>query len=230
MCKKAAPAAFLLLRSDIMLNIIRAGVIISIIGGLLIGCEDDEATPENIHPLTGEYTFTEMTINVESTTLRDTTLAFTTSQNGVDSVTISAGTLILIESDLYTDADSIPIGGTVILRDNLSGTLSGKLPINWGTGCAPNVIISTSPLTSDGFWSADTTTGVFTLDLVLDALDIDGFFSLSSDRLEVIYASILSNDERVISSVSYMDADVAVTPTCVPVSTVTERILRLSFN
>jgi len=195
---------------------------------LLIGCEDDEATPEINHPLTGEYTLTEMIINVEATTLRDTTLAFIAPQNGVDSVTIAAGTLILVESDLYTDADTNPIGGTVVLRGDLSGTLSGNLPVNWGTGCAPSVQIS--GLTSDGTWSADTTTGTFTLDLVLDALDIDGSFSLSSDHLEVIYASMLSNDQRMISSVSYMDADVAVTPACLPVSTVTERILTLTFN
>ena len=211
-----------------MIKIIRAGMIISIIGGLLIGCEDDEATPENNHPLTGEYTLTEMTINVESTTLRDTTLAFMTAQNGVDSVTIAAGTLVLVESDLYTDTDSDPIGGTVTLRNDLSGTLSGNLPVNWGTGCLPSVLIS--GLTSDGTWSADTTTGVFTLDLVVDALDIDGSFSLSSDHLEVLYASTLNNDERTISSVSYMGADVAVTPTCLPVSTFTERVLTLTFN
>ena len=211
-----------------MLNIIRVGVIISIIGGLLIGCEDDEATPEINHPLTGEYTLTEMTINVEATTLRDTTLAFIIPQNGVDSVTIAAGTLILVESDLYTDADTNPIGGTVTLRNDFSGTLSGNLPVNWGTGCAPSVQIS--GLTSDGTWSADTTTGTFTLDLVLDALDIDGSFSLSSDHLEVIYESMQSVDERTISSVSYMGANVAVTPACLPVSTVTERILTLTFN
>ena len=211
-----------------MLNIIRAGLIISIIGGLLIGCEDDEVTPENIHPLTGEYTLTEMTIQVESTTLRDTTLTFTTSQNGEDSVSILAGTLILVESDLYTDADSDPIGGTVTLRNDLSGTLSGNLPVNWGTGCSPSVLIS--GLTSDGTWSADTTSGVFTLDLVVDALDIDGSFSLSSDHLEVLYASTVNNDERMISSVSYLGTDVAVTPACLPVSTFTERVLTLTSN
>ncbi|MBT3254115.1 MAG: hypothetical protein HN995_10640 [Candidatus Marinimicrobia bacterium] len=211
-----------------MLNIIRAGLIISIIGGFLIGCEDDETTPEINHPLTGVYTLTEMTINVESTTLRDTTLAFVTSQDGVDSVTIDAGTLILVEEDLYTDTDTDPIGGTVTLRNDLSGTLSGNLPVNWASGCAPSVLIST--LTSDGTWSADTTTGVFTLDLVVDALDIDGSFSLSSDHLEVLYESMLSNDERTISVVSYMDADVAVIPACLPVTTVTERILTLTFN
>ncbi|NQV42659.1 MAG: hypothetical protein HQ506_09910 [Candidatus Marinimicrobia bacterium] len=212
-----------------MLNIIRAGLIISIFGGLLIGCEDDEVTPENIHPLTGEYTLTEMTINVESTTLRDTTLAFSTPQNGVDSVSIPAGTLILIENDWYTSADSIdPIEGTVSLRNDLSGTLSGNLPVNWGTGCSPSVLIS--GLTSDGTWSADTTTGVFTLDLVVDALDIDGSFSISADHLEVFYESTLSNDARTISNVNYLGTDVAITPACLPVSTITERILTLTFN
>ncbi|MBC8376306.1 MAG: hypothetical protein H8E26_09675 [FCB group bacterium] len=207
-----------------MLNIIRAGLIISIIGGLLIGCEDDEATPENNHPLTGEYTLAEMTINVEATTLRDTTLAFITPQDGVDSVTITAGTLILVESDLYTDTGADSIGGKVTLRDDLTGTLAGRLPVNWGTGCEPIILVS--DLGSDGIWSADTTTGVFTLDLVLDALDIDGTLSVSSDHLEVIYESMLSNDERTISTVN----DIAINPACLPVSTVTERILTLTFN
>jgi hypothetical protein len=102
------------------------------------------------------------------------------------------------------------------------------LPVNWGTGCVPSIIIS--GLTSDGTWSADTSTGVFTLDLVVDALDIDGSFTLSGDQLEVLYASMLSNDERTISSVTYLGADVLVSPTCLPVSTVTERILKLTLN
>jgi len=211
-----------------MLNIIRAGVIIAILGGLFIGCEDDEATSEITHALAGVYTLSEMTITVEATTLHDTTLALIVPQNGVDSVTIAAGTLILIESDLYTNADTDPIGGTVTLRNDLSGTLSGNLPVNWGTGCAPSVIISS--LTSDGTWSADTTTGVFTLDLVVDALDIDGSFSLSEDHLEVTYVDMLTNDERMVSKVSLSDSDVAVIPACLPVSTVTERILTLTFN
>lgn len=194
----------------------------------MIGCVDDEVIPDINHPLTGEYTLTEMTINVESTTLRDTTLAFISSQSGVDSVTIAAGTLIMVEADLYIDSGPDSIGGTVTLRNDLSGTLSGNLPVNWGTGCSPSVLITV--LTSDGSWSADTTSGVFTLDLVVDALDIDGSFSLSSDHLQVTYESMLSNDQRTISSVSYMDADVAVTLACLPVSTVTERILTLTFN
>ncbi len=212
-----------------MLNIIRAGMIISIIGGLLIGCEDDDTTPEINHSLTGEYTLTEMTIHVEATTLRDTTLAFIIPQNGVDSVTIDAGTLILVESDLYTNADTInPIGGTVTLRNDLSGTLSGDLPVNWGSGCAPSILISS--LTSDGTWSADTTSGVFTLDLVVDALDIDGFFALEGDQLEVTYLAHDGLDERMISSVNYLGSDVGVLPACIPVATVTERILTLTFN
>jgi len=211
-----------------MKNFTRMGFVFTIIVGLLVGCEDDETTPEVDHPLTGEYTLFEMVINVESTTLRDTSLAFTTPQNGQDSILIPAGTIIRVESDLYTENDSDPIGGTVVLRNDLSGTLSGNLPVNWGSGCAPNILIST--LTSDGSWSADTTTGVFTLDLVVDALDIDGTFSMMNDHLEVTYASILDNDERTISTVSYMDADVSVVPTCIPVSTDTERILKLSIN
>lgn len=213
-----------------MLNIIKTGVIISIIGGLLIGCEDDVDTiPEIDHPLTGVYTLTELTINVEATTIRDTTLAFVVPQNGVDSVAIPAGSLILVESELYTDADAEPIGGTVTLSSDLSANLAGSLPINWGTGCVPSIVI-TSGLDYDGVWSADTSTGVFTLDLVLDPLDIDGSYSLSENQLEVTYIATLNNDERMISSATYLGADVLVSPACLPVSTVTERILKLTLN
>lgn len=211
-----------------MLNLIRAGVIVLIVGGLLIGCEDDETTPEIDHPLTGVYTLTELTINVEVTTSRDTTLAFASPQDGVDSVQIPAGTHFILEPEHYTDADTDPIGGTVTLRNDLSGTLSGNLPVNWGTGCFPSILIST--LTSDGTWSADTTSGVFTLDLVVDALDIDGSFSLYDDYLEVIYTDLLTTDERTISSVSYMGGAVDIVPACLPVSTTTERILTLIYD
>lgn len=211
-----------------MKNFTRAGLIITIVLGFLVGCEGDETTPELDHPLAGEYTLYEMVIMVESTTLRDTVLAFTSSQNGQDSVTIAAGTMIKVESDVYTNTDTDPIGGTVVLRNDMSGTLSGNLPVNWGSGCAPNILIST--LTSDGSWSADTTTGVFTLDLVVDALDIDGSFSIMDDHLEVIYASILNNDQRMVSSINYQGSDVPVIPACLPVSTDTERILKLTIN
>jgi len=211
-----------------MLNIIRAGVILLFIGGLIVSCEDTESTPENTHALTGVYTLTEMTINVEATTVQSTTLAFVSSQDGVDSVTIDAGSVILVESELYTDDDADPIGGTVTLEDDLSGNLQGFLPVNWGTGCAPSILISA--LGSDGVWSADTTTGVFTLDLVVDQLDIDGLFALDGQQLEVTYVATMPGDERIISSVTYMGAEVAVNPVCVPVSTVTERILKLTRN
>jgi len=211
-----------------MYKTIRVGVTIGIFGGLLIGCEDAETPSEINHPLTGTYTLTEMTINVEATTLRDTNLVFVTSQNGVESLAIIAGTVILAESDIYTDTDAVPIGGTVSLRSDLSGTLSGSLPVNWGTGCAPSVLIS--GLSSDGTWSADTTSGIFNLDLVVDALDIDGSFTLSGNQLEVTYVAVSSNDERVISSVTYSNAEVLVNPACIPVSTITERVLKLTRN
>ncbi len=212
-----------------MTNIIRAGVIILIVGGLLIGCEDDETSPVIDHPLTGVYSLTEMTINVEATTLSDTTLFFIAPQNGVNSVMIPVGTQILVESELYTDADTEPIGGIVTLNSDLSANLAGSLPINWGTGCVPSVVV-TSGLDYDGVWSADTSSGVFTLDLVLDPLDIDGSYSLTGNQLEVTYIATLDNDERTISTVNYMGADVAVVSACLPVSTVTERILTLSMN
>ncbi|NQV51438.1 MAG: hypothetical protein HQ507_13145 [Candidatus Marinimicrobia bacterium] len=210
-----------------MLKIKRSGMIAAILGCFLIGCEEEEAPPELLLPLVGTYTLTEMIINDEAITLRDTLLAFVNPQNGVDSVSIGAGTLILVASDIYTDADTTPIGGTVTLNNNSSATLAGLLPVNWGTGCQPFLLIS--DLGSDGAWSADTSTGIFTLDLVVDQLDIDGFFTLTGDHLEVIYESTVTNDERIISRVNYNGASVAVTPVCLPVSTVTERVLKLTL-
>jgi len=207
---------------------IRIGVVISILGGLLIGCEDDETTPEFIHPLVGVYTLTEMSLSVEATTLRDTTLFFVASQNGVDSIDIPAGTLIQTTTDIYTDSDEDPIGGTVSLRADMSATLAGDLPINWGTGCAPSVLIST--LASDGAWSADTSSGIFTLDLVVDQLDIDGSFSLNGNDLVVVYSAFDGHDERMISSISHEGSEVAVTSSCISVSTVTTRVLSLTID
>ncbi len=203
------------------------GIILSVIGGLLIGCEEAEDDPAILPtlPLAGTYTLTEMTINMDATLLRDTVLVFITPQNGVDTVFISAGETILSTTTLYTDNDATPIGGTVVLENDSSATLHGLLPVNWGTGCAPNVLIS--DLGSGGTWAADTTTGLFELDLVVDALDIDGYIVITDDLIEVHYEALVSNDERMITSVSYMGSEVPVNPACVAVSTVTERILTL---
>jgi len=211
-----------------MIKIKKAGLVVAMFGFFLIGCEEGETTPELLLPLVGSYTLTEMSINDEAITLRDTLLAFVNPQNGVDSVNIEAGTHILITSELYTDSDETPIGGTVTLNNDSSATLAGLLPVNWGTGCQPFILVS--ELGSDGIWSADTSTGIFTLDLVLDQLDIDGVFTLIGNHLEVIYESSVTHDERTISSVNYEGASVAVTPVCLPVSTITERVLKLTLN
>ncbi len=211
-----------------MSRFINAGVIILLFSGLLTGCEDDEATPEIQHPVAGVYTLTEMTINVEATTLGDTSVTLIVPQNDTSEVHIPAGALILTESTLYTDSDETPIGGTVTLSNDLSGNLHGFLPINWGTGCNP--ILSIDELGSDGTWSADTSTGIFALDLVFDQLDIDGFFTLNGDQLEVTYLAHDGHDERTISSISYMGAPTAVEPVCIPVSTTTERIMKLTLD
>jgi len=211
-----------------MSEIKKYGLIIFLIAGLIVGCEDDDPLVENSPPLTGVYTLTNMVINVDATTLSDTTLAFMTPQNGLDSLTIPAGTLILTTSTNYSDQDSVPIGGTVTLSGDGSANLSGLLPVNWGSGCQPVLLIS--DLGSDGTWSADTSTGIFDLDLVTDLLDINGSFVLMGDQLEVTYEAYDGHDDRVISSVRYLEVDVSVTPACLPVSTVTERVLTLSLD
>jgi len=211
-----------------MMNIKKAGLMLIIVGGLLIGCEDEQSPPDIILPLSGTYSLNEMTINVEAISLSDTLLIFSSPQNGVEHIQIPAGTEILSSSLVYTDHDNLPIGGTVILRNDGSAHLEGTLPNNMGTGCQPLVMMAQP--SSDGTWSADTTTGVFSIDLVLDALDIDGSFVLSGNQLEVTYIATVNQDERMISSVAYLGENVPVSPVCLPVSTVTERILRLTRN
>ena len=122
-----------------MVKLNRFGLSLLIIGGLIVGCEED-STPEVLLPLAGNYSLNEMTINVEAHTLRDTLLTFAIAQDGVESIQIDAGTFVLSTSTLYTDHDSIPISGTIILRNNGTATLDGILPVNFGTGCAPNKI------------------------------------------------------------------------------------------
>ncbi|MCF7823693.1 MAG: hypothetical protein K9N35_05925 [Candidatus Marinimicrobia bacterium] len=213
-----------------MIHINKAGLIAFLIGGLLIGCEETKDDPsEGIPlPLAGTYTLTEMTITTEATTLRDTSLTFIATQNGLSFVTIDAGTLILTTSAHYTDQDATPVGGTVDLNNDSTATLAGLLPVNWGTGCQPLILIS--QLASDGKWAADTTTSTFSIDLVIDQLDINGTYSLLGDQLEIRYTALETADERMISTVTYLGNDTAVIPACLPVSTVTERIMKLTLN
>ncbi|NQV15860.1 hypothetical protein HQ531_10420 [bacterium] len=211
-----------------MLEFKKLGLIVLLAGGLLLSCEEDESPPENILPLSGTYALYEMTINIEANTLRDTIVHFNTTQNGIDSIQIEAGTQVVNSSTSYSDQDSVPIGGTVILRNDGSAKLNGDLPVNVGSGCLPIIVILT--LDSDGVWSADTTDGTFSVDLVFDALDIDGTYSLAGDQMEIRYDTIVENDERLITTVNYLGVDTAIEPGCVAVSTITERIMHLTLE
>ena len=199
-----------------------------IIGSLVIlGCEDAPDIPDPILPLSGDYSLTDMTISVVATTVRDTVVSFLAPYNNSETYLLPANRQVLRSSVDYSNQDTDPIGGTVILRNYGSAHLGGLLPVNWGTGCEPVLLISA--LSSDGTWSADTSDGTFSIDLVVDALDIDGTFSLNGNQLEIRYFTTVEIDERPIDSVLVDDVTVAIVPGCFSVSTVTERILKLTI-
>ncbi len=200
---------------------------ILLLASLFIGCEE-ETLSENIIPLAGTYTLHEMTIYVEATTLRDTMVYFLISENGMDSVQLDANTALSESVAFYSDQDSIPIGGVITLNNDGSASLTGGLPVNVGSGCEP--ILTILELSSDGSWLADTTSGTFSIDLVYDALDIDGNYTLTDNQLEVSYFSADENDERVISTIAYNGADVAIVPMCIPISSITKRVMVLTLD
>ncbi len=193
----------------------------------LITCEED-SLPEVELPLAGTYTLTDMTINVEASTLRDTLVYFITAQNGVDSIQIDSGTLVLSGTTNYSNQDSIPITGTICLHNDASASLGGDLPVNVGSGCLPNITILN--FNSDGTWLADTTNGTFAIDLVFDALDINGTYVLLGDQIEISYDIVEENDERMIYSINYLGTEATIIPMCIPVASITERIMTLTLN
>ena len=200
-----------------------------IIGSLVIlGCEDSPDVLEPILPLSGDYSLTDMTISVVATTVRDTVVSFLTPYNNSETYLIPAHSQILRSSVDYSNQDTDPIGGTVTLRNYGSAHLGGLLPVNWGTGCEPVLLISA--LSSDGTWSADTSDGTFSIDLVVDALDIDGTFSLNGNQLEIRYFTVVEVDERPVSSVNIDGMDVEIVPGCFSVTTVTERVMTLTVT
>jgi len=210
-----------------MMNLPKVVIATVLLGVLFSACED-EAIDGIMLPLAGTYTLNEMTINVEATTLNDTSVHFLVTQNGMDSVQLDAGTSAVNLSDHYTDQDTNPIGGVITLNNDGSASLTGGLPVNVGSGCQP--ILTILELSSDGSWQADTSSGTFSIDLVYDALDIDGGYILNGDQLEVRYLSIEENDERVISKIDYEGVEVGIVPMCIPVSSITERVMKLTLN
>jgi hypothetical protein len=192
---------------------------------LVVGCEE-ELPPEIELPLSGTYTLTQIEINEVANTLSDTIVNFIAAQNGIISFSVDAGTKVLETSTVYSTQDSIPIGGTITLNNDESARLSGSLPIP--NGCKPTLVLA--GLGSDGVWSVDTSLGTFSINLVVDALDIDGSYTLVGDQLVVRYESVNGDDERLVSQISYLGVEAAVSPICLPVSTVTERIMSLTLD
>lgn len=211
-----------------MMNLPKMGLIFVLISSLFLACEEEDILEDLPLPLAGTYTLSSITIAVGATTLRDTMIHFGSSQNGIDSLQLNHQTQVLNSSILYSNTDENPVGGTILLNNDGSANLNGDLPVNFGTGCYPLILVST--LTSDGIWSVDTTTGTFEIDLVLDALDIDGTYTLDGDHIEIRYFTLVEIDERMISSVSYEGVDTEIIPMCIPVSTITERIMQLTLN
>jgi len=191
-------------------------------------CEEDSDDSDIILPLNGTYALTNLTISEEARSINDTTLTLLDTLNGALSYYLSANTLVKSSSTSYTDQDASPISGTVTLNNDGSASLSGSLPVNWGTGCNPFLQISS--LSSDGDWAADTSLATFSLDLVVDALDINGTFSLTGNQIEIRYTTLNEADQRIINTVPNDGAGLAVELTCLAVSTTTERVMLLTIQ
>jgi len=211
----------------LMKRIITAASLL-LLSSMMYHCDDDTEVLETILPLSGSYNLTNLTISVEATTINDTTITLLEAVNGSTSYSLMGNTLLLTEYAEHSILDSVPISGLVVLENDGSATLSGMLPVNWGTGCAPFELISS--LASDGTWSADTTTGTFSIDLVVDALDIEGNFSMVGDQLEIRYFTQTPADQRMINTLPINGSDVPVEQTCIAVSTITERVMLLDIE
>lgn len=208
-----------------MLKINRTVVWLPFLLITLLGCEENGTEAEPEHPLTGTYTLLELLVNTDVTSNVDTTFQFVEPQDGDTAADVSTGDLVLVESLRYLTTDLPPISGTAILNADGSATLSGELPVNISLTCFPQYTMI--PFYSDGFWTADTSTGEFTIDLVQDALDIAGNYLLEEqgDRLSIIYSSV-SDTAKVGMTRLLLDAStVAVQPLCLPATTETERTL-----
>jgi hypothetical protein len=197
------------------------------LSAFLYNCEEEDVADESL-PLSGSYLLTNMTISTVATSINDTTLTLLEPVNGSTTYFLPANTVLMTEYAEYSNQDSVPISGEVNLENDGSATLGGLLPVNWGSGCNPFLLISS--LASDGNWAADTSSGTFSIDLVVDALDIDGSYAYVGDQLEIRYSILYDEDQRMVDSIPVNGTQVAIETTCIAVSTVTERVLLMSIE
>ena len=208
------------------MKFIKLSLLVCLLAIILFSCDED---PEevSIHPLTGNYTLTDFTVQLTGLSNTDTTFDFINPVNGVTSALVTQNTIVANVTNHYSINDPVPISGELVLSNDGYAQLSGALPVNLGTKCDPLVLIF--DLGSTGEWSAGETDSTFSIIMVVEQLDIDGFYSFDSTTniLTVNYSVLNNTDTLGISAISYNDSLVAVAKICLPVTTITERTMEL---
>ena len=208
------------------MKFIKLSLLVCLLAIILFSCDED---PEevSIHPLTGNYTLTDFTVQLTGLSNTDTTFDFINPVNGVTSALVTQNTIVANVTNHYSINDPVPISGELVLSNDGYAQLSGALPVNLGTKCDPLVLIF--DLGSTGEWSAGETDSTFSIIMVVEQLDIDGFYSFDSTTnvLTVNYSVLNNADTLGVSAISYNDSLVAVAKICLPVTTITERTMEL---
>lgn len=194
---------------------------------VFFGCEEaiEEAV---ILPLSGSYVLTDFKVHVFSTSNVDTTVVFISPIDGITSAILSENTVVTDKISEYSVNDDAPIAGTITLDNDGYARLTGNLPVNIGTKCDPIVIII--ELGSVGEWSTGgVTDSSFSIKMVLEQLDIDGFYNYDSTtkHMTIRYSDINETDTLGIVSVLYNASLAAINKICLPVTTTTERTMEL---
>ena len=211
---------------DLKMKFIKLSPLVCLLAIVLFSCDED---PEDvsIHPLSGNYTLTDFTVQLTGLSNTDTTFDFINPVNGVTSTLLTQNTIVANVTNYYSFNDPVPIFGELILTNDGYAQLSGALPVNIGTKCDPLIFIT--ELGSTGEWSAGEADSAFSILMVVEQLDIDGFYSFDSTTnvLTVNYSVLNNMDTLGISVISFNDSLVAVAKVCLPVTTITERTMEL---
>lgn len=193
---------------------------------LSAGCNSpNESTPD--HYLTGTYVLSDLTVYTSARANVDTVMHFIDPVGGTDSITVVPNALVYSDTTRYTTQDADPVYGTAVLGADGTADLTGKLPTNIGTPCDPLVVLIL--FGSDGTWTVNDTTGSFSLDLVMDAADINGHFQFDqiSGLLTLDYLITDSLDTMGVQFIDYLGSPVPVHKICLPVTTSRRRVMNL---
>jgi len=189
-----------------------------------LGCDEDGSS---IHPMSGTYGLTSLTVIVSGISNVDTVAHLAVPVGGIDSVNIFSGGLVWQDTTIYSSLDSGSVEGTVTLENDWSASLIGKLPTNINTPCNP--LIFMFPISAVGEWSIDENNNNFYMDFNGEYLDISGsyIYTDSTGHLEVSYSLTNPTDTLGIATVLLNGELVNTAKICLPTTTNTTRILML---